>query len=96
LPVRRWACVEWHLGVASNELQFWIDGKPITHVEGRAGRERLPGNDLQALAAPAAIRQPVHRFERYADYANDQNLWIDDVALATAARGCPQGNVRRG
>ena len=28
-------------------------------------------------------------FERYGDTVNDQNLWIDDVALSRRRIGCP-------
>ena len=52
LPVGRWTCVEWHMEVASNEMEFWLDGREVVHVSGK-------------VAA-----------------ANDQNLWIDDVALS--------------
>jgi len=29
-------------------------------------------------------------FERHGDTLNDQNLWMDDVALSTQRIGCPQ------
>jgi len=91
LPVRRWACVEWHMAVASNELQFWIDGKPIAHVKDHAVAPRAcAGHDLgDRWLAPPRFDSVYIGFERYGDTVNDQNLWIDDVALATRRIGCP-------
>ena len=90
LPVRRWACVEWHMAVASNEMQFWIDGKPITHVKDSAGPKACGGHDLQdRWLAPPRFDSLYVGFERYGDTMNDQNLWIDDVALGQQRIGCP-------
>jgi hypothetical protein len=96
LPVRRWTCVEWHMEVASNEMQFWLDGRKVVHV---AGRARAPnacrGNDLQGeWRAPPKFDSFYIGLERYADSANDQNLWIDDVVLAKKRIGC--ANPKRG
>ena len=90
LPVRRWACVEWHMEVASNEMQFWLDGKPVVRVAGKATAPgACRGNDLQGeWRAPPKFDSFYIGFERYADSANDQNLWIDDVALAKVRVGC--------
>ena len=40
LPVKRWACVDWRFDVASNSLEFLLDGKSVTPV---AGLELPPG-----------------------------------------------------
>jgi len=91
LPVRRWACVEWQFAVASNELQFWIDGKPITHVVNRAtAADACRGHDLGGQwLAPPRIDSLYMGFERYGDTPVDQNLWLDDVALSRQRVGCP-------
>jgi hypothetical protein len=91
LPVRRWACVEWHMAVDSDELQFWIDGKPITHVKGHAAAPHAcAGHDLDdRWLAPPRFDSVYIGFERYGDTVNDQNLWIDDVALSARRIGCP-------
>jgi hypothetical protein len=90
LPVRRWTCVEWKFDVASNEMRFWRDGRQIVHVTGRvkdAGACR--GNDLDGeWRAPPKFDSFYIGFERYADSANDQNLWIDDVAMSKTRIGC--------
>jgi hypothetical protein len=92
LPVRRWACVEWHMDVASQELEFWLDGARVTHVTGSAADVgACKGNDLQReWRAPPRFDSLYMGFERYADSANDQDLWIDDVALSKSRIGCPQ------
>jgi hypothetical protein len=91
MPVRRWACVEWHLEVASQELQFWIDGAPIAHVKGRGDTSAsCRGDDLGGeWRAPPRFDSFYIGFERYADSANDQDLWIDDVQMAKERVGCP-------
>jgi hypothetical protein len=90
LPIRRWTCVEWQMEVGSNEMRFWRDGREIVHVTGRvrnAGACR--GNDLQGeWRAPPKFDSFYIGFERYADSANDQNLWIDDVAMSKQRIGC--------
>jgi len=90
LPVRRWTCVEWHMEVASNEMQFWLDGRKVVHVAGKSrAADACRGGDLQGeWRAPPKFDSFYIGFERYADSANDQNLWIDDVALAKARVGC--------
>jgi hypothetical protein len=90
LPVGRWTCVEWHMEVASNEMQFWLDGRKVAHVSGRvAAANACRGNDLQGeWRAPPRFDSFYIGFERYADSANDQNLWIDDVALSKTRVGC--------
>ena len=90
LPVRRWACVEFQFDVASNELQFWIDGKPIAHVVDRArAADACRGNDLSGQwLAPPRFDSLYLGFERYGTTPVDQNLWIDDVALSRQRVGC--------
>lgn len=91
LPVRRWACVEWHMDVAAQEMEFWLDGKPVTRVKQRvAAPDACQGNDLQGdWRAPPRFDSLYMGFERYADSTNDQDLWIDDVALSKSRIGCP-------
>jgi hypothetical protein len=90
LPVKRWSCVEWHMDIASQTLEFWLDGKSVTAVTRRAtAANACRGNDLQGeWRAPPRFDSLYLGFERYADTANDQNLWIDDVALSKARVGC--------
>jgi hypothetical protein len=91
LPVKRWSCVEWHLEVASNELEFWLDGERVAHVRGRGDAgATCKGNDLDGQwRAPPRFDSFYIGLERYADSANDQDLWIDDVSLAQKRVGCP-------
>jgi hypothetical protein len=76
--------------VASNEMQFWLDGRKVVHVAGRAAAvNACRSNDLQGeWRAPPKFDSFYMGFERYADSANDQNLWIDDVSLSKARVGC--------
>jgi Cip1-like, core domain len=90
LPVKRWTCVEWHMEVASNEMWFWLDGRKVVHVAGKAtAAKACRGSDLQGeWRAPPRFDSFYIGFERYADSANDQNLWIDDVVLSKTRVGC--------
>ncbi len=91
LPVKRWACVEWRFDVTSNSLEFWLDGKRVTRVAGRADASACRGNDLAGeWRAPPRFDSLYIGLERYADSANDQDLWIDDVELSTRRVGCPK------
>lgn len=95
LPVRRWACVEWHMAVASQQMEFWLDGKRVTRVTGTAGPQACKGQDLAAeWRAPPKFDSLYIGFERYADSANDQHLWVDDVVLSRNRVGCPGGGDR--
>lgn len=91
LPVARWACIEWRFAAATQELEFWLDGRRITHVRERAKKaDACRGDDLGGVwRAPPAFDSFYLGFERYADSTNDQNLWIDDVALSNQRVGCP-------
>jgi hypothetical protein len=90
LPVRRWTCVEWHFDVASNEMEFWMDRRKVVHVVTRAAAANAcRGDDLRGeWRAPPKFDSFYIGFERYADSANDQNLWVDDVALSKQRLGC--------
>jgi hypothetical protein len=91
IPVKRWACVEWHFDVASDSLEFWLDGKRITRVAGRADESACRGNDLAGeWRAPPRFDSFYIGLERYADSANTQDLWIDDVELSRRRVGCPR------
>jgi hypothetical protein len=90
LPVARWACVEWHFEVASQQLEFWLDGMKVTAVTRSAPGAVCKGGDLKGeWRAPPEFDSLYIGFERYADSANDQHLWIDDVSLSKSRVGCP-------
>jgi hypothetical protein len=76
--------------VASNEMQFWLDGRKVVRVAGSAkAANACRGNDLQGKwLAPPKFDSFYIGLERYADSANDQNLWIDDVALSKTRLRC--------
>jgi hypothetical protein len=95
LPVQEWACVEWHFAVASNEMQFWLNGAELEdihvqeHASGAASSclstEHLAGQWL----APPAFQSLFLGWERYQLTENDQDLWIDAVVIGQSRVGCP-------
>ncbi len=96
LPVGRWACVEWHMEVAVARnaiLARWQDRDPRQS----SAQPRTPAAATTCSGewrAPPKFDSLYIGFERYADSANDQNLWIDDVALAKARIEVPARNTR--
>jgi hypothetical protein len=95
LPTGRWACVEWHFVARSQQLEFWLDGRRITRVRGRArAADACAGHDLQdEWRAPPKFDSLYIGLERYADSIDEQRLWIDDVILAGRRIGCPQSRA---
>lgn len=97
VPVQRWTCVEWHFAVATNEMQFWLNGQELTdlHVVDRArgaGTGCLSEADLGGQwLAPPAFQSLYLGFERYQEPENDGHLWIDDVVVSKVRVGCPAG-----
>lgn len=95
LPVQRWVCVEWRFAVASNEMQLWLDGEEVAdlHVveRGRGAQsgclatEALDGRWL----APPSFQSLYLGWERYQDTLNDQNLWLDEIAVSDSRVSCP-------
>jgi hypothetical protein len=84
------------MAVESNEMQFWLNGEELSdiHIQERgnapdsncAHHSDLDGRWL----APPDFQSLYMGLERYADSANDQNLWIDDVVVAKGRVGCPR------
>jgi hypothetical protein len=94
MPVQRWACVEWHFRVATNEMQMYLDGNEVTdmHVTNRptsAGSGCLGNGVNGQWLAPPAFTTLHLGFERYQQPTNAQNLWVDDVVVSTERVGCP-------
>jgi hypothetical protein len=95
LPVRQWACVEWHLSAEKNEMELWLDGDAVSdlHVIDRASGEQsgcLHTEDLGGQwLAPPAFQSLYLGWERYQEPEDDRHVWIDDVAVSTMRIGCP-------
>jgi hypothetical protein len=96
LPVAEWACVEWHFVVATNEMEFWLNGTELAdlHVTDRA---KAPGSGCLSTAdlggqwlAPPAFQSLYLGWERYQESENDQNVWFDDVVVSKSRVGCPE------
>ena len=81
---------------AASGLLGGLDGRKVVHVTGKAtAANACRGDDLQyEWRAPPKFDSFYIGFERYADSANDQNLWIDDVALSKSRVGCSK--LKRG
>lgn len=94
MPVRQWACVEWHFVVDTNEMEMWIDSQALSDlhiVNGQAGEgSGCLGHDLQdQWLAPPAFNSLYLGWERYQQPTNDRDVWFDDVAVSLQRIGCP-------
>jgi hypothetical protein len=90
LPVAQWACVEWHFVVASNEMQFWLNGTELSDIHVTGMGEGCVANDLGGLwTAPPAFQTLYLGWEHYQQTMNSIDLWMDDIVVNTERVGCP-------
>lgn len=91
MPTQQWACVEWRFVVASNEMEFWLNGTNLEDMHITDEGEGCLGQDLQEQwLAPPAFQTVSLGWERYQDAGNDRNLWLDDIVISTERIGCAQ------
>jgi hypothetical protein len=90
MPTGKWACAEWHFVVATNEMQFWLDGSEVTDLHVIDRGEGCGGNDLNGeWLAPPAFQSVYLGWEQYQPWANDIRVWVDDVVISNDRVGCP-------
>jgi hypothetical protein len=90
LPVAQWACVEWHFIVASNEMQFWLNGTELTDIHVTGMGEGCVANDLGGQwIAPPAFQTLYLGWEHYQQTMNPIDMWMDDIVVDTQRVGCP-------
>jgi polysaccharide lyase-like protein len=90
LPVAAWTCVEWRFSVATNEMQFWMNGTELTDIHVTGAGEGCGGNALEGQwTAPPAFQTLYLGWEHYQQTQNPIDLWVDDVAVGTERLGCP-------
>jgi hypothetical protein len=90
VPTGKWACVEWRFAVATNEMQFWLDGTEISDIHVTDRGEGCGGNDLNGQwLAPPAFDNLFLGWEHYQAWSGDIRIWLDAVAVSTERVGCP-------
>ncbi len=90
MPAATWACVEWRFVVATNEMQFWLDGEEIDDLHVTLRGEGCIADDLGGdWLAPPAFQSLYLGWEHYQQPGNDIDLWVDAVAVSTERVGCP-------
>ena len=90
LPVAEWACVEWRFSVASNEMQFWLNGTELADIHVTEMGEGCIGNALNGQwLAPPAFETLYLGWEHYQQTMNPIDLWMDDIVVNTERVGCP-------
>jgi hypothetical protein len=87
VPIKRWACMEWHFKGATNELELWVDGV--------ADRAHVVGTGDACSAGPNRVWDaPIFSqldlgFEGILEGGKRYDLWFDDVAVSSTRIGCP-------
>lgn len=90
MPAAAWACVEWRFAVATNEMQFWLDGQEIEDLHVTGSGEGCIGDALGGdWLAPPAFQSLYLGWEHYQQPGNDIDLWVDAVVVSTERVGCP-------
>jgi hypothetical protein len=90
LPTAKWTCVEWHFVVATNEMQFWLEGEELSDIHVIDRGEGCGGNDLNGQwLAPPAFQTLYLGWEHYQQTQNPIDLWVDAVVVDTKRVGCP-------
>ena len=90
VPTGKWACAEWRFAVATNEMQFWLDGTEVSDIHVTDRGEGCGGNDLNGQwLAPPAFDNLFLGWEHYQAWSGDIRIWLDAVAVSTQRLGCP-------
>lgn len=90
MPAGAWTCVEWRFAVATNEMQFWLNGTEIADIHVTQQGEGCVGTALDGQwIAPPAFQTLYLGWEHYQLPANPIDLWVDDVVVSTERVGCP-------
>jgi hypothetical protein len=90
MPVAEWACVEWRFVVASNEMQFWLNGSELGDIHVTGMGEGCVANDLAGQwIAPPAFQTLYLGWEHYQQTMNPIDVWMDDIVVDTKRVGCP-------
>ena len=90
LPTGAWACAEWHFAVATNEMQFWLDGTEVQDIHVIDRGEGCGGNALNGQwLAPPAFNNLLLGWEHYQPWQGDIRIWMDAVAVSTERVRCP-------
>jgi polysaccharide lyase-like protein len=90
LPTAKWTCVEWHFKVATNEMQFWLEGNELADIHVIDRGEGCGGDDLGGQwLAPPAFQTLYLGWEHYQQTQNPIDLWVDAVVVDTKRVGCP-------
>jgi hypothetical protein len=90
VPTGKWACAEWRFAVATNEMQFWLDGSEVSDIHVTDRGEGCGGNDLNGQwLAPPAFDNLFLGWEHYQAWSGDIRIWLDAVAVSTERLGCP-------
>lgn len=90
MPTAAWTCVEWRFSVATNEMQFWLNGNELSDIHVTGSGQGCVGQALNGQwVAPPAFETLYLGWEHYQQTANPIDLWVDAVVVDTERVGCP-------
>ncbi len=73
MPTQTWACLEWRFNVATDEMQFWLDGAEIADIHTTGMGEGCGSQDLNgAWPAPAQFEVLRLGWEKYSGVGRAQ------------------------
>ncbi len=89
MPEKRWACLQWRFAGATNQLDFWLDGKAVNDLTVVQKGSGCIAHDTQDNWFAPTFDTLQLGWEHYQEAATPIDLSIDDVAIGTAAIACP-------
>lgn len=80
-PKGQWTCWEWEINGTKNELNFWVDGKPVPSLSITANRQWL---------APPQARLNLGLDSPHLDTFGPEgyDAWFDEIAVTADRLGC--------
>ena len=90
IPTEQWTCVEWHFTVATNDMQFWLNGTELTDIHVTDRGEGCVGQALNGQwLAPPEFQTLYLGWEHYQQTMNPIDLYMDAIVVDTKKIGCP-------
>lgn len=88
MPTKTWVCFAFRFAKATNELELWMNGQPVTDVHVKGTGQGCIGNAFAGQwLAPTFAKASVGWESYQADVGH--TMYVDDVVLDDTAVGCP-------
>jgi hypothetical protein len=93
VPIGRWACWEFHVNGATNDVQSFFDGKldiftEVTGGDPIPGGSGCLGSNASGWAIPN-VQRAIFGFSSAHPMTTTATIYLDDIALSDKRIGCP-------